>query len=314
MHIYVTIITERQDITLAKATIQESNSNLNTFQEIVEFQKNSSLRIWYNDCSDCYAPHWHTVLEIILPLENYYLADINEHHFRIMPGEILLIPPGELHELTAPNTGKRLIFMFDISMFSKLKSFAGIQSLLVQPIYITLDDYPSIYDDVYSLLMNIQEEYFGANEYAELTIYSLLINLFVKLGYHHIHKQDLFPNVSLSKQKEYVRKFNQLLTYIDQHYMEELDLDHLSESVGFSKYHFLRLFKQYMGTTLGDYVTIRRIKASEKLLCNLDLSIAEVASQSGFSSISTFNRIFKQYKKCSPTEYRQHNTSLKFLR
>lgn len=304
---------------MAKITNQEVSSihlnenirlqNLNHFQEIVEFQKNSSLRIWYNDVPDCYAPHWHTVLEIILPIENYYLANVNDFNFRIMPGEILLIPPGELHELNAPNTGKRLIFMFDISMLSRLKSFSGIQSLLVQPIYITPDTHPSIYDDIYSLLMSMQEEYFHANEYAELTVYSLLIDLFVKLGYHHIHKQDLFPNVRLPKQKEYVSKFNQLLTYIDQHYMEDLDLDRLSESVGFSKYHFLRLFKQYMGTTLGDYVTICRIKASEKLLCNPNLSISEVASQSGFSSISTFNRLFKQYKKCSPTEYRQHNNS-----
>lgn len=305
---------------MAKATLQEvitslneqnNVQNLNRFQEIVEFQKDFSLRIWYNDIPNCYATHWHTVLEIILPVENYYIVNVNDQHFRVMPGEILIIPPGELHELTAPNTGKRLIFMFDISIISKLKSFSGIQSLLVQPIYITPDTYPSIYDDIYSLLMNMKEEYFGANEYAELTIYSFLIDLFVKLGYHHIYKQDLFPNVSLPKQKEYVRKFNQLLTYIDQHYMEELDLDHLSESVGFSKYHFLRLFKQYMGTTLGDYVTICRIKASEKLLCNPDLSIAEVSSRSGFTSISTFNRLFKQYKKCSPTEYRQHNNSFK---
>lgn len=160
--------------------------------------------------------------------------------------------------------------------------------------------------------MQMQTEYFHNNEYAELTIYSLLIQFFVNLGYHHIHVQDIFPNVRPTKQKEYVRKFNQLLHHIEEHYMEDLDLDTLAESVGFSKYHFLRLFKQYTGTTLGEYTTLYRLKVAEKLLCDPNISITDVAAQSGFSSISTFNRIFKQYKKCSPSEYRLHNTSHKF--
>lgn len=280
----------------------------NSYQEIVNYQTNTTIRIWNNNTSNYYPVHWHSALEIVIPMENYYIIDVNDQHFNLMPGEILFIPSGELHALTAPNTGSRYIFMFDISVLSTIKSFTGIQSLLVQPIHLTPDTYPAIYDDIYSILMKIQAEYSAGREYAELTIYSLLIELFVTLGYDYLYGQELFPNVRLSTQKEYIRKFHQLLAYIDEHYMEELDLDKLSESVDFSKFHFLRLFKQYMGVTFGDYVTHRRIKAAEQLLCNQNLPIAEVATLSGFSSISTFNRIFKQYKKCSPSEYRQHNT------
>ncbi|MBQ6787142.1 MAG: helix-turn-helix transcriptional regulator, partial [Lachnospiraceae bacterium] len=219
----------------------------------------------------------------------------------------LLIPSGELHTLTSPATGSRFIFMIDISFLSSIKSFSSIQSLLVQPIHLTPKTHPAIYDEIYSLLMNMQVEFFQEREYSELTIYSLLIDLFVKLGYDYLYGQELFPSVRLPKQKEYIRKFQQLLAYIDEHYMEDLDLDKLSASIDFSKFHFLRLFKQYMGATLGDYVTLRRIKAAEQLLCNQSIPIAEVATLSGFSSISTFNRLFKQYKNCSPSEYRQHH-------
>ena len=297
---------------MAKSFFYESTyNNHNDIQEIVDFPEYTSFRIWYNDMPVNYAPHWHTVLEIILPTDNYYLVDVDNIQYRIMPGEILVIPPGMIHELTAPDNGKRLIFLFDISLFARLKSFSGIQSLFVHPIYISRSTYPSIYEEMYSLLMKMQLEYFQTNEYAELTIYSLLMQFFANLGYHHIHVQDLFPNVRPSKQKEYIRKFNTLLNYIEEHFKEELDLDALAESIGFSKYHFLRLFKQYTGTTLGEYMAVYRLKAAEKLLCNPNLSIAEVAANSGFSSISTFNRLFKQYKKCSPSEYRLHNTSPK---
>lgn len=274
---------------------------------MIDYSIDSAIRIWKNNTSDSYPIHWHTALEIIIPLENYYIVDINDQHFHLKPDEILLIPSGELHTLTSPDTGSRFIFMFDISILSNIKSFSSIQSLLVQPIHLTHNTHPAIYDDIYSLLMNMQVEFFQEREYSELTIYSLLIELFVKLGYDYLYGQELFPSVRLPKQKEYIRKFQQLLAYIDEHYMEELDLDKLSASIGFSKFHFLRLFKQYMGATLGDYVTLRRIKAAEQLLCNQSIPIAEVATLSGFSSISTFNRLFKQYKNCSPSEYRQHH-------
>lgn len=184
-------------------------------EEIITFSEYSSLRIWYNDIPKGYPAHWHTVLEIILSVDNYYYAEVNGIHYRIMPGEILIIPPGMMHELTAPPTGARLIYLFDISILFRMKSFSGIQSLLVRPIFISRTTYPSIYEDMYSLLMQMQTEYFHNNEYAELTIYSLLIQFFVNLGYHHIHVQDIFPNVRPTKQKEYVRKFNQLLHHIE---------------------------------------------------------------------------------------------------
>ena len=245
-----------------------------------------------------------TAMEILMPVENYYDVIVNDSSYHLLPGEILVIPPGELHELIAPNEGKRFVFLFDITLITKLKSFSGIQSLLAQPLYVTPETYPKIYNDIYQLLTQMCNEYFSQKEYSELIIYSLLINFFVKFAYNRINAEALFPKVQLDKQKEYIQKFNALMTYIDTHYTENLDLETVAKSVGFSKYHFSRLFKQYTNFTFGDYLCYRRIKAAEELLANADLSITEVAIQAGFPSISTFNRLFKQHKSCTPSEYR----------
>lgn len=279
-------------------------------QEAVEFHHESTMRIWYNEQPDPYHPHWHTALEIIMPMENYYDAHIAGEQYRIKPGEVIVIPPGEVHELIAPPNGKRFIFLFDISMIAQLKGFAGIQSLLVQPLYITPETYPHIYDEVYQILVQIRNEYFNKTEYAELVIYSLLLNFFVKFGYNRINAENLFPNVRLYKQKEYVQKFNNLMDYIDTHYMEDLNLEDIAESIGFSKFHFSRLFKQYTNFTFCDYLCYRRIKVAEELLAEPDLSITEIAMQAGFPSISTFNRLFKQHKNCTPSEYRSKSNQI----
>ncbi len=280
---------------------------LNHEQEIVQYKNNSTIRVWYNVQTRSFTSHWHSALEIIAPVENYYDVEINDELYRVNPGEIIAIPPGETHRLIAPETGSRYVFMFDITPYSKLKGFSGIQSLLINPLFITRETYPKVYDEIYQLLQAITSEYFSENEYKELTIHSLLLSLFVKLGYNHIDTQDIFPNVRPGKQKTYVQKFNDLLDYIDTHYMEELTLEEVATSIGFSKFHFSRLFRQYTNFTFCDYVNYRRIKVAEELLIRPDLSITEVALQSGFPSISTFNRLFKQQKNCTPSEYRAMN-------
>lgn len=276
-------------------------------QEVVAYRESSYMRIWYNDISSNFATHWHSALEIIMPVENWYEITIKNNVFRVEPGEILFIPPGDLHEVTAPDNGKRFIFMFDLNQLTGIKGFSGIQSLLATPLFVTKEKFPHIYDDVYQTLVQMRNEYFNNNEYGELTIYAHLINLLVKFGYNHISTTNLFPNVRLYKQKEYVQKFNDLLDFIDNHYMEELSLEQVADNIGFSKFHFSRLFKQYTNFTFCDYLCYRRIKAAEELLVMPDYSITEVALQSGFPSISTFNRIFKQQKGCTPSEYRSKN-------
>lgn len=276
-------------------------------QELIQYSADS-IRIWFNDQPVNYNPHWHSALEIIVPMENWYDVIISEESFHIVPGDILIISPGELHTLIAPETGKRFIFLFDLSLFAKIRGFAGIQTILSRPLHLTRTTHPNIYDDIYQLLMQIKKEYFRKNEFAELTMYSLLLDMFVRLGTNHLAAVNPFPNMRVYKQKEYMDKFNTVIEYIDSHYMEELNIDDIAASVGFSKYHFSRLFKQYSNYTFCAYITRRRIKVAEEFLTQPDLSITEVALRSGFPSISTFNRVFKQIKGCTPSEYREKNT------
>ena len=111
-------------------------------------------------------------------------------------------------------------------------------------------------------------------------------------------------NVTCSKQKEYTAKFIYVCQYIQDHCTEELSLDDAANLAGFSKYHFTRLFKNFTGSSFYKYVNKKRIEYAEKLLVDPEISITEVALQSGFSSLSAFIRMFKIIKDCTPTEFR----------
>lgn len=284
---------------------------INKKHEIVDYRDSSTVRIWYNEQPENYPSHWQNSLEIILPVSDCYFVVTNEVTHCIQEGEIYFIPPGELHSLYPPppaSHGVRFVYMFDLSVMTHLKDFAGIQPLLSAPFLMTRENSPEIYEDIFNLLMQMQIEYFRKNLYSELTVYSLLMSMFVKLGTNYSNKLATADN-QIGKHREYAKQFNDLLAYIDEHYMDPLTLEDTASLMGFSKFHFSRLFKDYTGYTFCDYLNYRRIKATEELLPHANLPITEIAMQVGFSSISTFNRLFRVYKKCSPSEYRTKLTA-----
>ncbi len=69
----------------------KQNTSLEPSHETVAFGENSTVLIWRNSQNQNYAPHWHTALEVIIPLENDYHVTVNETHFHLLPDEILII-------------------------------------------------------------------------------------------------------------------------------------------------------------------------------------------------------------------------------
>ena len=278
--------------------------------ENVAFRENSTVLIWRNWQNLSYEPHWHTAMEVIIPIENSYDVSVCSNDYHLLPQEILIIPPGEIHSLYAPDMGLRYIYLIDISFLSKIKGFVSIQALLSKPIHITRDGYTKIHKNILNQFLEIEAEYSADRDYCEMTIYSILLKIFADLGYNRTHNSELFPNTRIYKKKEYIQKLNTVLDFIDVNYTESLNLADMADMAGFSKYHFSRLFTEYTGHSFCDYINLRRIKAAEGLLSNDDLSITEIAMQSGFSSIATFNRLFKGFKGCSPSEYRSLNSHI----
>ena len=268
------------------------------------FPKDSSIRIWHNVETVDYPTHWHNALEIILPVENYYDVDVDNKRYHVLPGDILFIPPRKSHYLHAPNSGVRNICLFDIDFFSSVRGYSGLLSMLSDSIHITADDFAPIYNEIYELFSQIWNEYFQKTEFYEFSIYAHLFQILTILSRYRLNKMQLFNDTSPVKRKEYFDRLNNAIDYIDENYTNKITLEEVASFSGFSKFHFSRLFKEYMHCTFYDYLINRRIKATEVLLTRDDLTITDIALQAGFSSIPTFNRTFKMKKGCTPGEYR----------
>ncbi len=282
-----------------------------THEKINYGDEDTSVFLWINREPGSFPLHWHSTVEIVMPLVNGYTVTINKTVYHLKENEILIIPPGELHALTPPDSGYRLVLLFDLSSLNKFKGFTRLFSFFSYSSLITSDAMPEIYERERALLLQIAEEYADGGDLAEPSILALLIQFFVHLARDTKDTVPAsLPAMQPNKQREYIEKFNIVFDYIEQHYTEDISLEEVASQIGFSKFHFSRLFRQFTDTAFYDYLCARRIKAAETLLLDPNLPITEVALQSGFASISTFNRVFKKFKECTPTEFKEFNKEI----
>jgi AraC-like DNA-binding protein len=283
--------------------------NLNGTREIVDHPDNLNVRIYFNTEPEDYPMHWHTDIEIIMAVEDNYRIVIDKTDYIINPGDIIMIPSGEIHELYAPPSGKRVIILLDNSILNSMNGLDSISTNFYPCFIIRANS--SYYKQLTDILKQVRDEYIHRPLFCKASIYSLFINFFVIVGRNCIKRDKPYNTAKKQKQHQYIDKFLNVCNYINEHCTEDITVDKLAAMAGFSKYHFSRLFYEFSGVTYYDYLMKRRVMYAEGLLCDPNLSIVEIAMQSGFNSLATFNRNFRTIKKCTPSAYRSmYNTKL----
>ena len=273
--------------------------------EMPSYVDRTSLRLWYNTQAEDYAKHWHDALEIVIPLENTYGVALQEEPYSLEPGDILLIPPGELHAMQAPPSGSRFIFLLDLELFCQLKSFLPARSLLTKPALLTAASNPGIYERSISLFLEIARLYWGDSPSRQLFIYGRMFTFFALFTDNRLPGGGAARPSAFRPADKTGRRMAHLLEYLQTHYADPLTLDEAAERVGVSRYYFTRVFHQYTGQTFGDYLASLRIRAAEDLLRDDAVPVAEIGARCGYASLSAFNRSFRKRKGCSPTAFRR---------
>lgn len=277
---------------------------LNGIFETVNYKQSTSLKLYDNDEYEDYPPHWHTTMEIIMPTENIYTVECHGQTTILREGDIALICPCCIHTLYAPPTGRRIIFQPDTSFLRFLKDIEPLFNILSPLFVITPEDFPAIHEKLCGLLTEIKEEYLSvASTFSEVLIYSRLLEIITLIGRNYVRHTEN-GSASTGQQKEYMEKFLHICDYIEDHCSEDLTLDGVADMCGFSKFYFSRLFKQFTNVSFYKYVNQKRIAKAAELLIEPKRPITDVALRCGFSSLSSFIRMFKIIKGCTPTEFR----------
>lgn len=131
-----------------------------------------------------------------------------------------------------------------------------------------------------------------------------IIGILYKNNVFNYHKYQ-----KLHKEINTLKKLKRVFIFIESNFNDNISLRHLSDMCGHDYYYFSKLFVRVCGDSLIKYINYVRIcKSIELMIIYRDrIPVKNIIEKAGFSSLTYFNRVFKQIKKISPSEYRKKN-------
>ena len=276
----------------------------------VTYQRDVTIRVWHQPNPDSYAPHFHSAIEVCVPLLGGCEVTVSGKVYHVQAGEVLFVPSDATHALRMAAGSERYLIIFEHNAAFTMKEFAALRPMMRQPIYLTAECEAT--PIVRKTLMQLVDAYEAYTPLRNLRCYALLMDVFATLGELYL------PNVANSAEMNDIHRrlsgedaFNRALDYLNKNYAENITLDVLADYAGFSRYTLSRMFSRHTGATFIQYLNARRVDMAAEMLSQSDLPVTQVALRVGFGSIATFNRVFRTQKGCTPSQYRNVYLELK---
>jgi len=260
--------------------------------------------------------HWHEEIEFVIVQRGLTKIQLPDKNIVLSPGDGIFLNSNVLHSIYSVGKEDSAVFTFkfhtaylfgfgETSLF--LKYVAPILSSSTMHFLVLKKDYPIMEDmlnNVNTCIHLFSEKPFGH----ELKIKALICNL-----WEHLLSFSLDTTRTVSPPDPHATLDNQrikaAIIYIQEKYMEPITLEDIANSIHLSKSECCRCFQRSLGITAFDYLIKYRIFESTcKIIRGEEVanSISSLAASVGFNNASYYNKIFKKYLGCTPTEYKKN--------
>lgn len=243
-----------------------------------------------------FEPHFHDHYVMMLVENGVNLGRRCRENYTVVPGEMLLIQPGEVHTGSAfeNKTLRYLAFYPDpntlhdclVKIGHRPSSAPGFSLKYQHPV---LRHY---FRQMFEVVLTEGNEPL-ATETAVLEFFETLMQTQPE------HSGPIQPQVADSI------KVKKAQDFIKAHFDTSFSLDELAASIGTNPFHTIRLFRRHIGLTPFEYLRSFRVERAKTILRSKK-SLTEVAYQSGFYDQSHFIRSFKKHTGFLPSAFRNH--------
>lgn len=251
--------------------------------------------------------HWHDEMEIVYIKKGQGLVTVDFKQYRVNAKTIIFILPGQLHSIAQykDESMEYENIIFNPSMLTPKNTDQTTASFL-DPLIHGKITVPTVFTPVYPYYTDVVAPIDACDEICktkpqgyELYIKSMLFQFFFILD-NRCRNLTKPP-----KNKKALDKMKVVLKYVENNYAQKITIADVSDIVGFSESHFMRYFKETMGTSFVDYLKEYRLTMAARLLQSSEDSVLSIAAEVGFENLSYFNRAFKGRYGMTPLQYRK---------
>ena len=256
---------------------------------LVKEEKNGPFDVFFDNGLSP-LPHLHNNVELIFVIEGSATAHSDRDSVQISTGDLFISFPNQVHYYENSTNGEYCVCIFAVDTFFGKKEI--IMDNIPQTCVMNFDKDESICN----LLKKLREVKNYNVKYSE-TITAGIINIIFGEILNRIELKTRIKTDNFTLQN--------ILNYCTLNFSIELSLDDVAEELHLSKYYISHLFNKKLGMGFNTYLNTLRVNKSCDLLEDTDKKIADVAQESGFNSIRSFNRAFVEIIHTTPSEYRK---------
>jgi len=245
-----------------------------------------------------FIPHMHNHPEIIYMLEGSMKVVVDDCERILHEGDAVFCFPNSIHSFATPSFSMVYILIVDIDLIADF-SKTLLKHIPIEPFIPKERVHPEVLQSLrtmhahYSRFYNMEDD---AN-YGKLAI----------KGYLYVCVARLLAAIELAPAKiiSDTTVSRDVIYYIMKNFSEhKLSLHSMAEDLKLNPSYLSRVFSKQIGIPYSHYVNSYRIKYAQKLLQRGDRSIHDIADESGFDDIRTFNRVFKNVAGMTPSEFK----------
>ena len=257
-------------------------------------------------------PHPHIEYELFYVDEGECIFGVENTEYTLKAGSVMFIQPGIEHYAKPVNESSSFhyhAFVFDVTVFGnendscrKIFEHMKIKRFLELP------------DELLTKMKHMTElqrdNAFGRQIQVKSVLLEIISYIIDSRQYLELDSRMAPITQSTQKKTNSSHAVDVAISFIKQHYRENICLEDLLAITNYCKSHFIRVFKSTTGLKFTDYVNHYRIEKSCLDLIYTDKNITEIAIENGFNNIQYFSKTFKDYMKCTPMQYKKIGVSV----
>lgn len=225
--------------------------------------------------------------------------------FSYQAGDVALVPPFLSHRTISESDGpyERIMIKFSPGFVEPFVRELG--QHVFDKLYSTFVYHFSEESQhkIKGMFFDMLAEYKKNTPYKEFILQGMLFRLLATVLEKHIPTQPVINPTPLTPQ------IIDAIVYMENHYKTQPPIEEVAQFVGFSAGHFSRLFHAQLGVTYSAYLNNIQLRHVKILLSNTNMSIMEIAQETGYCHGDYLSTQFKKKVGMTPSQYRKQRLS-----
>lgn len=260
--------------------------------------------------------HWHEEIEFVVAKKGLTKIQLPDQSLTLSPGDGIFLTCNLLHSVYS--AGQEDSSFYTLKCNPAFLFGYGQTSLFVKYIapvldapnmqFLVLKKDMGVMDEMLTLIHDCIKLYNEKGFGYELKIKSNICQLWVHLLSFSMDASRTTPAAPTHASLDN-KRIKTAILFIQERYMDSISLEDIANSIHVSKSECCRCFQRALGLTPFDYLLKYRIFASTRKIMHGDEianSISSLAASVGFNNASYYNKLFKKYMGCTPTEYKKN--------